>query len=64
MNMLPVNKRTEGFAQIELGFDKEKAIEEAKRCLWCDLAEGDTEHPLSHGWSCKRGRAHTARRYH
>ncbi len=39
MNMLPVSKRIKSFAQVELGFDKEKAIEEAKRCLWCDLEE-------------------------
>jgi anaerobic selenocysteine-containing dehydrogenase len=25
--------------------------------------EGDAEHPLSYGWTCRRGRAHTARRF-
>ncbi len=39
VNMLPVSERIRSFAQAELGFDKEKAIEEAKRCLWCDLEE-------------------------
>lgn len=63
VNMIPVAERTEGFVQVELGFDQEKAIEEARRCLWCDLADGDPEHPISHGWSCKRGGAHTARRF-
>ena len=63
VNMIPVAERTESFVQVELGFDQEKAIEEARRCLWCDLADGDPEHPISHGWSCKRGRAHTARRF-
>jgi len=39
MNMLPLDDRIKGFAQVELGFDEEKAIEEAKRCLRCDLEE-------------------------
>ncbi len=63
VKMLPVAERIKGFDQVELGFDKEKAIENAKRCLWCDMAEGNPEHPYSLGWSCKRGRAHTARYY-
>jgi len=37
--MLPLDDRIKGFAQVELGFDKEKAIEEATRCLRCDLEE-------------------------
>ncbi len=36
--------------------------QETKRCLWCDLVTGNPEHPLSKDWSCRRGRAHTARR--
>ena len=63
VKMLPDDKRIQGFDQVELGFDDGKAAEEARRCLWCDLVEGDPDHPLSHGWSCKRGRADTARRY-
>ena len=39
MNMLPLDERIKSFAQVELGFDREKAIEEAKRCLRCDLEE-------------------------
>jgi len=39
MNMLPPDERIKSFAQVELGFDEEKAIEEAKRCLRCDLEE-------------------------
>jgi len=39
MNMLPLGERIKGFAQVELGLDEEKAIEEAKRCLRCDLEE-------------------------
>ena len=39
MNMLPLDERIKGFAQVELGFDEEKAIQEAKRCLRCDLEE-------------------------
>jgi len=39
MDMLPLDDRIKGFAQVELGFDEEKAIEEANRCLRCDLEE-------------------------
>jgi len=39
IKILPANERIKGFAQVELGFDEEKAIEEAKRCLRCDLEE-------------------------
>lgn len=39
MDMLPIDKRIRGFAQVELGFSEAKAIEEAKRCLRCDLEE-------------------------
>jgi formate dehydrogenase beta subunit len=63
VTMLPAEERTKSFAQVELGLDKAKAIENARRCFWCDMAEGNSEHPYSKGWSCKRGRAHTARYY-
>ena len=59
---LPMNERTQGFSRVEIGFDENRAIEEADRCLWCDVVDGDPSHPLSRGWSCKRGRADTARR--
>ena len=39
MNMLSLDERLKGFAQVELGFREEQAIEESKRCLWCDLEE-------------------------
>jgi len=37
MPALPVEKRRGNFAEVELGFDEKAAIEEAKRCLRCDL---------------------------
>ena len=39
MNMLPLDERLKDYAQVVLGFDPEKAIEETKRCLRCDLEE-------------------------
>jgi len=39
VKMLPLAERLKGYAQVALGFDKEKAIEETKRCLRCDLEE-------------------------
>jgi NADPH-dependent glutamate synthase beta subunit-like oxidoreductase len=37
MPCLSLAQRLGSFADVELGFDKEMAIEEAKRCLQCDL---------------------------
>jgi NADPH-dependent glutamate synthase beta subunit-like oxidoreductase/ferredoxin len=34
---LPIPERLSGFSEIELTLDQQKAIQEAKRCLWCDL---------------------------
>jgi len=34
---LPVPKRKASFDEIELAFSEEKARQEAKRCLRCDL---------------------------
>jgi len=34
---LPLDQRADGFAEVELGFSPELAIEESKRCLRCDL---------------------------
>ncbi len=34
---LPTQERKQSFQEIELGFSEEQAIEEAKRCLRCDL---------------------------
>jgi len=39
MPTLPVGQRIHSFAQVELGYTDEMAIEEAKRCLRCDLEE-------------------------
>lgn len=35
MPKLPVKDRIKSFAEVELGFDEEAAVEEAKRCLAC-----------------------------
>jgi NADPH-dependent glutamate synthase beta subunit-like oxidoreductase len=37
MPSLALEQRLGGFAEVELGFDEEMAIAEAKRCLQCDL---------------------------
>jgi len=39
MPTVPVENRLGSFAQVELGYDDEAAIAEAKRCLRCDLEE-------------------------
>ena len=39
MPTLPVEQRAGGFSQMELGYNDEMAIEEAERCLRCDLEE-------------------------
>jgi NADH-quinone oxidoreductase subunit F len=39
MPTVPVEQRLSNFVQVELGYDDEMAIEEAKRCLRCDLEE-------------------------
>ncbi len=37
MPCLGVEERLKGFTPVELGFNKEMAVQEAKRCLQCDL---------------------------
>jgi NADPH-dependent glutamate synthase beta subunit-like oxidoreductase len=37
MPTLPVDKRHDGFDEVELGFTDDQASREAKRCLQCDL---------------------------
>jgi formate dehydrogenase beta subunit len=37
MPCLPAETRAESFAQVELGFDRDRAVAEAERCLRCDL---------------------------
>jgi NADPH-dependent glutamate synthase beta subunit-like oxidoreductase len=39
MPCLPLGQRYGGFAEVELGFTPEMAIEDAERCLRCDLEE-------------------------
>ncbi|MFQ6122720.1 MAG: NADH-quinone oxidoreductase subunit NuoF, partial [Dehalococcoidales bacterium] len=39
MPTLPVEQRLSNFSQVELGYTDEMAIEEAMRCLRCDLEE-------------------------
>ena len=39
MPTLPLEQRINDFAQVELGYSEQMAIEEAKRCLRCDLEE-------------------------
>jgi NADH-quinone oxidoreductase subunit F len=39
MHMLPVNKRARNFMEIELPWQEEIALREAKRCLRCDYRE-------------------------
>jgi len=39
MPTLPLEQRLGDFVQVELGYSDETAIEEAKRCLRCDLEE-------------------------
>jgi NADH-quinone oxidoreductase subunit F len=39
MPCLPLSQRYGGFAEVELGFTPEMAIEDAERCLRCDLEE-------------------------
>ena len=37
MPCMPVAERHTGFSEVELGFDEDQAVHEAKRCLQCDL---------------------------
>lgn len=39
MDMLSSDERVRSYAQVVLGFDPSRAIEETKRCLRCDLEE-------------------------
>ncbi len=39
LTLLPREERIKNFAQVVLGYDAERAIEECKRCLRCDLEE-------------------------
>ncbi len=37
MPTIPISERSKGFNEIELGYTEEMAVEEANRCLRCDL---------------------------
>jgi len=39
INRLPAEERKDSFKETELGFSEEKARQEARRCLRCDLEE-------------------------
>jgi NADPH-dependent glutamate synthase beta subunit-like oxidoreductase len=39
IDMLPLEERTNNFKEVELGFDKEAALEEADRCLQCECKD-------------------------
>ncbi len=41
MPTAPVEKRVKDFREIELGFSEAEALEEAKRCLRCDLEQNE-----------------------
>ena len=43
---LPVEERVRNFAQVEYGFDEKTAVEEAKRCLRCQLRLKISRAPL------------------
>jgi len=46
MPSLPVEKRRGNFAEVEQGFDEKMAVEEARRCLRCDLRLQISQPPL------------------
>ncbi|TRZ51161.1 MAG: FAD-binding protein [Dehalococcoidia bacterium] len=46
VTFLPVSKRLHGFSQVEYGFDEKTALEEAKRCLRCQLRLKISKAPL------------------
>jgi NADH-quinone oxidoreductase subunit F len=41
MHMVPVNKRTRNFMEIEMPWQEDVALREAKRCLRCDYREDE-----------------------
>ena len=46
---LPAGERIAGFAEVELGLTEEQAIQEARRCLRCDLQTEDGKAALGAG---------------
>jgi len=45
MRCLPVEQR-EGFIEVELGYDEQEALKEAKRCLQCGVRLQIPQAPL------------------
>jgi hypothetical protein len=43
IKMMPVHERILCFAQVALGYNPEKAIEETQRCLRCDLEKREDD---------------------
>jgi len=46
MPSLPIEKRRGNFIEVEQGFDEEMAVDEARRCLRCDLRLQISQPPL------------------
>jgi len=46
MPELPADQRINTFAEVELGLTEKQAIQEAKRCLRCDLQTQDAKQAL------------------
>jgi NADH-quinone oxidoreductase subunit F len=46
MPILPVKKRKKNFKEVDLGFNEEMAVKEAKRCLRCELGTKDGQKAL------------------
>jgi NADH-quinone oxidoreductase subunit F len=46
MPKLSLNARKKNFKEVELGLTKEKAVEEARRCLRCDLETKDGKNAM------------------
>ena len=39
MPTLPIEKRINSFAEVELGYNREQAVMESQRCLKCGTSE-------------------------
>lgn len=46
---LPLSERHDGFAEVDLSFDDDQAINEANRCLQCDLELSLAQQALNNG---------------
>jgi len=43
MPTILLSERKKGFKEVEKGYSLDQAVEEAKRCLRCDVQEKDEE---------------------